>query len=355
MMSRIHALVISSLSGFWAAIPDGQWVHEVRRTYKMDDMTYQFDSELEPVLAMLPDQSAPSQSVAEVREQLAQYVAGSSDIDISGVRVYAEMIPGPDGAPEVTLHIIAPSVRKSTGAIYYIHGGGFTVGFASMRDDINIPLARDLGVVIISVDYRLAPEHPFPAGLEDCYAGLQWVADHAEALGIDPANIAIQGDSAGGGLCAGLALLTRDRGGVTPVFQYLGVPEIDDRLTTLSMQRFTDTPMWTRRAAEESWDAYLGDGVRGTDGVSRYAAPARATELSGLPPTYISVMQYDPLRDENLAYAQKLLDAGVSVELHLYPGTFHGSSLATYAAITQRESRETFAVFAKALGVNTEN
>lgn len=321
----------------------------------MDVMTYNFDSELEPVLAMLPDQSAPSQSVAQVRQQLAQYVASASDIDASGVRVYDELIPGPDGAPEVSLHIIVPDVRKSTGAIYYIHGGGFTVGFASMRDDANIPLARDLGVVVVSVEYRLAPEQPFPAGLEDCYTGLQWVADNADELGIDPANIAIQGDSAGGGLCAGLALLTRDRGGVTPVFQYLGVPEIDDRLATLSMQRFTDTPMWTRGAAEESWDAYLGAGVRGSDGVSPYAAPARATDLSGLPPTYISVMQYDPLRDENIAYAQKLLDAGVSVELHLYPGTFHGSSLATYAAISQREVRETHAVLAKALGVNSES
>jgi len=321
----------------------------------MDGMTYLFDSELAPVLAMMPEQSGPSLPIAEVREHLAQHVASSSDIDTSGVRVYDEQVPGPDGAPDVTLHLIVPEVRKSTGAIYYIHGGGFTVGFASMRDDFNVPLARDLGVVVVSVDYRLAPEHPFPAGLEDCYAGLQWVADHAESLGVDRESIAIQGDSAGGGLCAALALLTRDRGGVLPVFQYLGVPEIDDRLTTLSMQRFTDTPMWTRGAAEESWDAYLGEGARGTDDVSHYAAPARATDLSGLPPTYISVMQYDPLRDENIAYAQKLLDAGVSVELHLYPGTFHGSSLATYAAITQREFRETTAVLARALGVNLES
>lgn len=318
-------------------------------------MAYHFDPELEPVLAMLPDDSTPALSITEVRQQLAQHVASATNVDLTGVHVHDRRVPGPDGAPEVTLHIVVPEVRKSTGAIYYIHGGGFTVGFASMRDDANVPLARNLGVVIVSVEYRLAPEHPFPAGLEDCYAGLQWVAENATALGIDRTKIVIQGDSAGGGLCAAVALLTRERGGVEPIFQYLGVPEIDDRLATASMERFTDTPMWTRAAAEASWDAYLGEGIRGTDSVSHLAAPARATDLSGLPPTYISVMQYDPLRDENIAYAQKLLDAGVSVELHLYPGTFHGSSLATYAAITRREQQETLAVLAKALGVKLED
>lgn len=135
------------------------------------------------------------------------------------------------------------------------------------------------------------------------------------------------------------------------MFQYLGVPEIDDRMITKSMRTFTDTPILNRAAVEESWDAYLGKGIRGTDAVPPYAAPARAVDLSGLPPTYISVMQFDPLRDENIAYAQALLDAGVSVELHLFPGTFHGSGLVKNAAVSQREVHEAQIVLGRALGV----
>lgn len=315
-------------------------------------MTYEFDPELAPVLAMLPDQSSGTRSLSEVREQLTEYAANAGEIDLAGVQIHEQWVPGPAGAPDVLLRIITPDRRRSSGAVYYIHGGGFTVGFASMRDDANVVVARDLGVVVVSVEYRLAPENPFPAGLEDCYAGLLWVAKNADVLGIDPENIAIQGDSAGGGLCAALALLTRDRGGPSPVFQYLGVPEIDDRLITKSMQSFTDTPMWNRAAAEESWDAYLGEGIRGTAAVSQYAAPARATDLSGLPSAYISVMQFDPLRDENIAYAQALLDAGVAVELHVFPGTFHASGLAKNAAVSQREFREALTVLGRALGVD---
>jgi acetyl esterase/lipase len=205
--------------------------------------------------------------------------------------------------------------------------------------------------VVISVDYRLAPENPYPAPLDDCYAGLVWAAENADRLAVDADNIAIHGISAGGGLCAALALLARDRGGPAIVFQYLGVPEVDDRLGTVSMQRFTDTPLWNLPSAQNSWDCYLGAGVRGSDGVSPYAAPARATDLSGLPPAYISAMQFDPLRDEDIAYAQALLAAGVTVELHLFPGTFHGSMLAAHAAVSKREAAEALAVLGRALKV----
>jgi acetyl esterase/lipase len=181
--------------------------------------------------------------------------------------------------------------------------------------------------VVVSVDYRLAPENPFPAGLEDCYAALSWFSTHAAELGVDPERIAIHGGSAGGGLCAALALLARDRSGPSIAFQYLGIPELDDRLTTSSMTTFVDTPMLNRPTAIHSWDAYLGPGRRSTDNVPPYAAPARATDLTGLPPAYISAMEFDPLRDEDIAYATALLAAGVPVELHLFPGTYHGSSV----------------------------
>jgi acetyl esterase/lipase len=197
----------------------------------------------------------------------------------------------------------------------------------------------------------LAPEHPFPAGLEDCYAALVWLHDQADALGVDPARVAINGGSAGGGLAAGLALLARDRGGPAICFQYLGIPELDDTLDTPSMQQFHDTPMWSRPQAVQSWQWYLGDAY-GTDDVSPYAAPARATDVAGLPPAYVSTMEFDPLRDEGINYALKLLAAGVSVELHSFPGTFHGSAMVTGAAVTQRDGAERFVVLRRALGLD---
>jgi acetyl esterase/lipase len=194
-------------------------------------------------------------------------------------------------------------------------------------------------------------KHHSPGGLEDVYAGLVWTAAHAGELGADAQRVAIQGTSAGGGLCAALALLARDRGGPHIAFQFLSVPELDDRLTTPSMTAFTDTPLWSRPRAVVSWDCYLGPGRAGSDDVSIYAAPARATDLAGLPPAYVAVMHFDPLRDEGIAYALTMLSAGVSVELHLFPGTFHGSMLIEHAAISRREQAETIAVLRQALAL----
>ncbi|HZP28026.1 MAG TPA: alpha/beta hydrolase fold domain-containing protein, partial [Acidimicrobiia bacterium] len=166
----------------------------------------------------------------------------------------------------------------------------------------------------------------------------------------DGARIAVQGGSAGGGLAAALCLLARDRGGPAICFQYLGIPELDDRLETPSMQRFVDTPMWSRPAAERSWEWYLGE-LHGTSDVPIYAAPARATDLAGLPPAYVSVMEFDPLRDEGLDYACRMLQAGVSVELHCFPGTFHGSSMVQTSAVHRREAAERITVWKRALAV----
>jgi acetyl esterase len=313
-------------------------------------VTYAFDPELLATIDMLPAQSSEVIPLAESRRQILELFASvSSTIDVSGVQLSEEHAPSPDGT--VPLRIFTPDVRKTRGAVYDIHGGGFTVGSAAMNDAANITMARELGAVVVSVNYRLAPEHPFPAPMDDCYTGLVWTAENADRLGIDAGAIAIHGISAGGGLCAALALLARDRGGPAIAFQYLGVPELDDRLSTQSMQSFTDTPLWNLPSAEKSWDGYLGAGVRGTDGVSPYAAPARATDLAGLPPAYISAMQFDPLRDEDIAYAQALLAAGVTVELHLFPGTFHGSMLAAHAAVSKREAAEALAVLGRALKV----
>ena len=274
------------------------------------------------------------------------------DVDVSTLDVDEPFDPGPRGRARgggAGLLARERAAASRVPAILYIHGGGFFVGSIDTEHAGSAGLARQLGVVVVSVDYRLAPEHPFPAGIEDCYAALVWLHAHADELGVDPARVAINGGSAGGGLAAGLALLARDRGGPAICFQYLGIPELDDRLETESMKRFTDTPMWSRPSAELSWQWYLGD-AHGGD-VSPYAAPARATDLAGLPPAYVSTMEFDPLRDEGIIYALRMLEAGVSVELHSFPGTFHGSAIVTGAAVTQREGVERLAVWRRVLGL----
>lgn len=312
-------------------------------------MTYAFDPELADVVPSLPvlDGSDP----VAARDLLSQLIAQLPAPDTTGVQHDDRMIPGGPGDPEVRIRIYRPDERSAPAAIFSVHGGGFVSGDLETEHGLNINLARELGVVVVAVEYRLAPETPFPGPLEDVYAGLVWTARHADELGIDAGRIAIHGASAGGGLCAALALLARDRNGPDIAFQFLSVPELDDRLATASMTAFTDTPLWNRPNAVASWDHYLGPGRAGTDDVPVYAAPARATDLAGLPPAYVSVMHFDPLRDEGIAYALALLAAGVTVELHLFPGTFHGSALIQHAVISQREQAETVTVLRRALAL----
>jgi acetyl esterase/lipase len=312
-------------------------------------MTYTFDPEIAAVVPLLPtvDGSDP----VATRAFLSQMIAQLPPPDTTGVQFEDRWIPGGPGDPEVAIRIYRPEERRAPAAIYSVHGGGFISGNLETEHALNVRLARELGVIVVAVDYRLAPETPFPGPLDDVYAGLVWIAEHADELRIDPQRIALQGTSAGGGLCAALALLARDRKGPHIAFQFLGVPELDDRLTTASMTAFTDTPMWDRPNAVASWDHYLGAGRAGTGDVSIYAAPARATDLGGLPPAYVSVMHFDPLRDEGIAYALGMLTAGVTVELHLFPGTFHGSALIQHAAISQREQAEVTAVLRQALSL----
>lgn len=308
---------------------------------------YAFDPELAAV-TQFPE--LDSSDIATRRAQLAEILAQMPVPDTAGMTITDRTVPGPEGASDVLVRTYVPNAPAAPVGILDVHGGGFILGDLETSHANNVAMARGVGAVVVSVDYRLAPENPFPAGLEDCYAALSWFATHAEELGVDPERIAIHGGSAGGGLCAALALLARDRGGPSIAFQYLGIPELDDRLGTLSMTTFIDTPSWNRPAAMRSWDAYLGEGRRGNDDVSPYAAPARAADFSGLPPAYISAMEFDPLRDEDIAYATALLAGGVPVELHLFPGTFHGSSVIGDAVVSQREAAERIAVLRKALG-----
>jgi len=213
------------------------------------------------------------------------------------------------------------------------------MGDIEQDDRLMKQLVKRVGCVAVSVDYRLPPEHPFPAPVEDCYAGLQWLFAHAGDLGVDPSRIAIGGASAGGGLAAGLALLTRDRGEVQVAFQLLIYPMIDDRNITPASYAITDPRVWHRESNRLGWKAYLGrDG--GGDDVSPYAA-ARATDLTNLPSAYIPVGALDLFIDENIEYAQHLIQAGVPTELHVYPGAFHGFDVfAPSAAVSKQFKTE---------------
>jgi acetyl esterase/lipase len=315
-------------------------------------MSYDVDPELRPYLDLLPARPPADAPVdmATVRAYATRMTADqNAAADVSALVVDDRVVPGPSDAPDVPVRVYTPESHDVTsGGLLYIHGGGFTVGSVEMEHFNAVRLANALGVVVVSVEYRLAPEDPYPAALHDCYAALEWIHRDAPLLGVDVERVAIVGSSAGGGLAAGLALLARDRQGPPICFQFLGIPELDDRLETPSMQRFVDTPMWSRPSAEQSWRAYLGD-LYGGD-VPAYAAPARAGDLAGLPPAYVSAMEFDPLRDEDILYAQRLLQAGVSVELHTFPGTWHGSTAITGAAVSQRQMHEMAVVLRRALG-----
>jgi acetyl esterase/lipase len=320
---------------------------------KLADVDYAIDPELLPMLEFLPPRDF--NDVQQSRAATAALVGPmNASVDTAGVTIVDHQIPGADGAPPVPVRVYAPGERAPAGgrpALLDIHGGGFASGSIEMEHAFGVRVARDLGVMVAAVEYRLAPEDPFPAGLDDCYAALCWLHDDAAVLGIDTARVGVGGQSAGGGLTAATVLLARDRGGPPVCFQFLGIPELDHRLETASMRAFVDTPIWNRTNAITSWRFYLGDDP---GEVSPYASPAIATDLRGLPPAYITTMEFDPLRDEGIIYALRLMEAGVSVELHSYPGTFHGSALMTSAAVSRRGTAEMMIALRRGLHTNDE-
>lgn len=253
------------------------------------------------------------------------------------VEIADRIVTGTADHPELRVRFYRPAqVRGLLPALLWIHGGGYTLGSADMSDSSQADMALAGECLVVSVDYRLAPEHPFPAPLEDCYAALKWLAANAAELGVDASRIAIGGMSAGGGLAAALALLARDRGEVPVLFQLLMCPMLDDRNITPSSHRITMEGFFNRDANLAGWAAYL-NGEPGGAEVPAYAAPARAQELKGLPPAYITVGDLDLFLDEDIGYAQRLLQAGVPTELHVYAGAFHGFEMwAPSAAISQR-------------------
>ncbi|WP_149551523.1 alpha/beta hydrolase [Streptomyces marokkonensis] len=253
-------------------------------------------------------------------------------------------VAGPAGAPDVELTVLRPrgGVRDAPG-IYGIHGGGMVLGNRFFGIAGLVEEVLTFGAVAVSVEYRLAPEHPAPDAAEDCYAGLVWFAENAAALGVDPARILVGGASAGGGLSAAVALMARDRGGPALAGQMLDCPMIDDRNTTVSSRQYDGIGIWDRNNNDTGWNALLG-ADRGTDAVSPYAAPSRAGDLSGLPPAYIAVGAAEVFRDEAVDYATRIWATGGQAELHVWSGGYHGftgfspDAEVSRAAVAARES-----------------
>jgi acetyl esterase len=229
-------------------------------------------------------------------------------------------IHGPGGT--LRLRIYRPETTEDLPMILYIHGGAYTYGSPEAEEGRSLRYARDARAVVVSVDYRLAPEHPFPAATDDAYAALTWIAGHAAELGGDPARIAVAGGSAGGNIAASTALRARDQAGPRLLFQALTYPGVDGGLTSASVREFTDTPVLNRAAMDLAWRYYTP-----TDPTDPYASPLHATDLTGLPPAYIAVAEVDPLRDEGRDYAARLSAAGVTTELVQVPGAVHGFDL----------------------------
>jgi len=234
------------------------------------------------------------------------------------------MIPRGDG-DEMLVKIYEPAKREQDKlpAMLWIHGGGFVMGHPDMDDVLCERFVETANCVVVSIDYRLAPKHPYPAAIEDCYTGLVWLTNEHQSLGIDVKRVAIAGASGGGGLTAALALMARDKGGPSIIFQMPLYPMLDNRnVTPSSYEIIDDHATWSRTNNLTAWHLYLGE-EKDINARSPYAVPARAENLTGLPPAYICIGQLDLFRDETIDYVTRLAQAGVDVEFHLYPGSYH--------------------------------
>jgi len=305
-----------------------------------------FDPELAGVLASFGE--APVTITPDMLPAIRRTLPATAPEDIVAGRpvVYADWtIPGPAGAPDITVTTIERPDRKPGGpAIYYIHGGGMILGDRWFGTGPVIDWVIDLDAIMVTVEYRLAPEHRYPAAHEDCYAGLLWLAaSHAE-FGYDPGQLILAGASAGGGLAAGVSLRARDEGSPPLAAQVLIYPMLDDRNETISSHQVDGFGRWDRGSNDTGWDAYLGD-RRKTGQVPDYAAPARAADLSSLPPTFIDVGSAEVFRDEDVTFASRIWAHGGICELHVWPGGFHAFDMAAPTARLSRAMIETRAAW----------
>lgn len=304
---------------------------------------------LEMLLGALPGGFNAIPDIVERRAVVAGLLAAQMADVPPNDRVVTEdlMIPGPEGAPDVPVRIYTPA--DATGVllpgILYIHGGGMILGDIEANELTAAMLCEQINAVIVSTGYRKAPEDPHPAQVSDCYAALVWMAAHAGELDYDPTRLAIYGGSAGGNLAIATAMMARDTSGPKIALVVAPYPMLDDRNELPSTHEITEVGIWDRAGNIEAWSWFLGGNP-----ADAYAAPARATDLVGLPPMFIDVGEMDLFRDEDIAFVARLLQAGVPTEFHVYPGAYHASEVfAPNAPLSQRIWQARIAAFRRAL------
>jgi len=273
------------------------------------------------------------------------------NIDTAGLDIAARSIPRTDGQTiEVRTYSPDSDPAVPQPLLVYLHGGAFVAGDLDTEHVRCVHLAREAGCIVAAVAYRLAPEHPYPTPPEDCMTALRWLIGDESELNVDRTRVAVGGSSAGGTLAAAIALMARDGGGPALALQLLLYPVLDDRARTHSMRSFTDTPGWTSQNNVHMWRHYLGRDH--AEAISPYAVPSRCGDLRGLAPAYILLAEFDPLRDEGISYASRLLAAGVPTEVHLFPGTFHGFDVAVPDAnVCRRAMRGQIAALQRAFRI----
>ena len=284
-----------------------------------------FDAELGLVVEALADRVPPSITP----DMIGRFRANPPDptvgglVDALGIVHEQRLLPGFAQAKTAASIFRSPTPGHPGPGILYLHGGGMIFGNRFGGVGAYLPLVATHGAVVVAIDYRLAPEHPDPIPVEDCFAALRWTASNAEELGVDSDRLIVAGQSAGAGLAAGVTLLARARGGPAIAGQVLVSPMLDDRNETVSARQIDGIGVWDRTSNPTGWTALLG-ARRGGEDVAETAAPARAADLAGLPPAFISVGSAEVFRDETVAYASRIWAAGGAAELHVWPGGFHG-------------------------------
>ncbi|CAN1513512.1 alpha/beta hydrolase [Sphingorhabdus sp.] len=306
---------------------------------------YLVDPELLPMLDAFPPMTLSAETLPMIRSAIPQMMAARPlpDFPVSSNVIN---IPSGDDGRDIRCLLIQPRTSGTNmPAILHFHGGGHVLGIPEMDQPQLMRWAAELGCLVLSVDYRLAPETPFPGPMDDAYAALRWLNEQCDILGINPDRIAVSGGSAGGAMAACLCLMARDRGEYKIAFQHLEAPRLDDRLAASEdANPFTGEFVWTRANSAFCRDAYLGINT-----ADPYGSAARATSQSDLPPAYIAVGSLDLFVDECLAYTARLTRAGVPVELIVYPGCFHGFKIAAEANVTIRAEDDNIRALRKAL------
>lgn len=307
------------------------------------------DAEILPLLEVMPGFELTNEALPQIRALAGQRFVHLGDLPLAP---QLRTIAGPDGPLEVYLYDPQPGATGRP-ALLHVHGGGMVLGSVRSMQHGPSGMAAALGIPVASVEYRLAPEHPFPAPQEDCLAGLNWLVDEAADLGIDPARVGVIGESAGGGLAAAVALMARDRGGPALAAQFLTYPMLDHRTGSDDCPYRNPTTgefVWTRQANRFGWTALRGDYAADDDRIGWFS-PSRAQSLAGLPPTWIGTGSLDLFLDENLDYARRLIAAGVPVELHSYPGAIHAFNAVADSALAKAFTRDLLGAIARMLAV----